>query len=266
MLGPGGDPIERAFLEPDALGSQDPAEPVGAGVPDGAGRAEVAGECHRDVTVEGIGEAGVEAWHEDVEMFTDLTSKFGSLADEVATVSGQELESDGEGVGDRLGESEAVDGGSVDGGEVGVVGFVAGIGGLSELLGGEGVDDPGVEAGVPEGLPDDLVVASGSFDGDNQVEDLVRVAGLSNAVDSHFERGLVVLDFGWRNEDISIKVSEHPFGASLGAVDGEDSEVLWSEFLDSGMDRAVGLVNLVGASSWTAGCFGRHDKQPRRTG
>ena len=34
----------------------------------------------------------------------------------------------------RLGEPEAVDGGAVDGGDVGVVGLVAGVGGLAELL------------------------------------------------------------------------------------------------------------------------------------
>ena len=38
----------------------------------------------------------------------------------------------------RLQQAEAVDGGAVDGGEIGVVGFVAGVGRLSELLGGKG--------------------------------------------------------------------------------------------------------------------------------
>ena len=41
-----------------------------------------------------------------------------------------------------LDQTEAVGGGAVDGGEVGVVGLVAGIGGQAELLGGQRVDDP----------------------------------------------------------------------------------------------------------------------------
>ena len=81
----------------------------------------------------------------------DLVAKGDVLGDEVAAVAGQELELGVERVGLVLEEAEAVDGGAMDGGEVGVVGLVAGIGGLSELLGGEGMDDPDLEPGVSEG-------------------------------------------------------------------------------------------------------------------
>ena len=50
-----------------------------------------------------------------------------------------------------LQQAEAVDGGAVDREEVGVVGFVAGIGGLAELLGGVGVKDADLESRRGEG-------------------------------------------------------------------------------------------------------------------
>ena len=90
------------------------------------------------------------------------------LADEVAAVPGQQLESDEDRVGLGLEQAEAVDGGAVDGGEIGVVGLVAGVGGLSELLGGEGVDDADLEAGLGEGALDRSVVAAGALDGDDR--------------------------------------------------------------------------------------------------
>ena len=40
-----------------------------------------------------------------------------------------------------------VDGSAMDGEEIGVVGFVAGVGGLAKLLGGEGMDDARLQAG-----------------------------------------------------------------------------------------------------------------------
>ena len=70
-------------------------------------------------------------------------------------------------------QGEAGDGGAVDGGQVGVVGLVAGIDGLAVLLGGEGVDDAGLEAGGGEGALDEAVIAAGAFDGDEAVAEVV---------------------------------------------------------------------------------------------
>jgi hypothetical protein len=51
----------------------------------------------------------------------------------------------------RFPEGEAVDGGAMDRGQVGVVSFVTGVAGLTELLGGEGVDRSTGSGGGPEG-------------------------------------------------------------------------------------------------------------------
>ena len=52
---------------------------------------------------------------------------------------------------DVLDQSKAVDGGAVDGVQVGVVGLVAGVAGLAEWLGGKGMDDACLEADGGEG-------------------------------------------------------------------------------------------------------------------
>ena len=63
---------------------------------------------------------------------------------------GQQLELGIERVGFGLQQAEAVDGGAVDGGEVGVVGLVAGIGGEPVLLGGVRMNDADLEARLTE--------------------------------------------------------------------------------------------------------------------
>src|SRR5262249_32979589 len=55
----------------------------------------------------------------------------------------------------RLGRS------APDGGQVGVIGFVAGIGRLAVLLGREGMDEPGLEASLAEGVLHRPVVGAG---------------------------------------------------------------------------------------------------------
>ena len=74
----------------------------------------------------------------------------------------------------------AGDGGAVDGGQVGVIGLVAGIDGLAILLGDEGVEDAGLEAGGGEGALDNAVIAAGAFDGDEAVVELVAAEGLAD--------------------------------------------------------------------------------------
>ena len=113
-------------------------------------------------------------------MITDLASKRDRLADEVPAVAGQKLDLVVGRVVGRLGEPEAVDGGAVDGGDVGVVGLVAGVGGLAELLGGERMDDADLEAGGGEGVADDVMIPSGALDDDDQIDDPMLDRGSPN--------------------------------------------------------------------------------------
>ena len=84
----------------------------------------------------------------------DLIAEVGVLADQVAAVAGQEPEPGVDLIERRLDQAEAVDGGAMDGEEVGVVGLVAGVGRQAELLGGQRMDDAGLEPGGDDGALD----------------------------------------------------------------------------------------------------------------
>src|ERR1700677_237985 len=101
-------------------------------------------------------------------MFKHLLSENDILLDEAAAVPRQELEADEERIGFVLRQAEAIDGGAMDRGKIGVVGLVAWIGGLAKLFGGVGVKDANLESCVGEGTLDRAVVASRPLDDDDQ--------------------------------------------------------------------------------------------------
>src|SRR6516164_200455 len=96
-------------------------------------------------------------------------------------VAGQEPEP-GMGLIDRrLDQAEAVDGGALDGGEVGVVGLVAGVGRQAELPGGQGMDDAGLEAGGDGGALHRQVIVAGALDDDDGVAEVMVGPGPADA-------------------------------------------------------------------------------------
>src|ERR1700736_6605594 len=110
-------------------------------------------------------------------------------------------------------------GGAKDGGDVGVIGFVVRVGGLAVLLGGEGMDEACLEAGLAEGLLDGPMIFAGAFDGDDEVAEVVLLASLTDAVAG----------------------GEEVVGARLGAIDGDNAEVFGSDSLDAWDELAVGF-------------------------
>ena len=168
-------------------------------------------------------------------------------------MAGQEPELFVEGVGGVLEEAEAVDGGAMDGGEVGVVGLVAGVGGLAELLGGEGMDDADLEPGVAEGGQDRGVEPPGAFDGDDHGPEPVGLRGLADGPDGRLEAGAIVREGGGWDEDFPVEIGEEELGAGLGAIDADDPKAFGAYGLHPGMQCAGGLVDLVWATT-TPGC------------
>jgi hypothetical protein len=254
VAGPVRDSRQSPRLKPHAGLAKQFREAVGTRVANRRWRPKATSDKEGEPAIEEIGEAVFITWHDDVQMFANFASQGHALANQIAAVSGQELEPMVDRIGCGFGESEAVDGGSMDGGEVGVVGLVSGIGGLTELLGGEGMDDADLESGGGEGVFDDMMISSGSFDDDDAVKNLMGVAGLAESSDGVQKRRLGVGDFCGRDQDFPIEVCEHPFGPGLGAIDGDDAEVFRADVLDAGMNRAVGLVNLMGPPGATAPC------------
>ena len=141
----------------------------------------------------------------------------------------------------------------MDGDQVRVVGLVAWVAWLTESAGSKRMDDARLEAGGGEGPSDGLVIASGSFDGDELVAEVVLANGLAELADGIVEGGAVVFDDGGWQEDVSEEVGEHPLGSRFGTIDADDAEVLGSDFLDAGVKSTVwfldGLCGLGPASA-----------------
>ena len=127
-------------------------------------------------------------------MFEHLLTEHDVLLDEVATVPRQELKLDIDRIGFVLQQAEPVDSGAVHGEEVGVVGFIAGIGGLTILFGGVGMKDADLDPGLGESDLNRTVVASGPLDDTDHVLDGVPLGGVTHQLQHRLEARLVVLD------------------------------------------------------------------------
>jgi hypothetical protein len=66
--------------------------------------------------------------------------------------------------------------------------------------------------------------------------------GFPELRDGRVEGGAVVIHPSSREQDIAVEVGQHPLGASLGRIDGDDAEVLGPDRLDAGVDDPAGLL------------------------
>jgi hypothetical protein len=99
-------------------------------------------------------------------------------------------------------------GSAKDGGDVGVIGFVVGVGGLAVLFGGQGMDEARLEAGLAEGVLDGSMIFAGAFDGDNEVTEVVKLASLADTVEGGLEvAALVVQGVRWE-QGVAVEVGE----------------------------------------------------------
>ncbi len=183
----------------------------------------MADEQHGHVALPEGGEAGGVAGEGGIEVLAQLAADRGTLVDEIAAMADRQLQFAVQGIAGRFHQGEAVDGGAVDGGQIGVVGLDAGIAGLAKLLGGEGVHGANVAALLREGLARHVMVTPGAFDGNHEVLDVVVGAGLPQLGQGGVELDAVVRDLGRRDQHIAIEVAEHPFEARLGAIDADDA-------------------------------------------
>ena len=70
----------------------------------------------------------------------------------------------------------------------------------------------------------------------------VRWQCLAELGDRGLEASAVVLDNGRRDQEITIKVAQHPLGTRLGTIDADDTEMFGSYFLDAVVDRTTWFV------------------------
>lgn len=112
-----------------------------------------------------------------MKMFVDLAAQRNGLLDQVTAVPRQQLQTDREGIGWRFEQAEAIDSAALHGGQIGVVGLVAGVGGLPMLLGGQRVHDPDLEARLGEGTLDGAVIPSRPLDHHDLIPDAGPLQG-----------------------------------------------------------------------------------------
>jgi hypothetical protein len=192
-------------------------------------------------------------------MLTDLTVEGGAYADQITALADEQLQ-DGPGlVAVGFLQSAAGDGGAVDGGQIGVIGFVAGIDTLAVLLGDKGMENTGLEAGAGEGTLDEAVIATSAFDGDEAVVELVLGKGLANLSDGVGEGEPVVLDVGRWDEHPAVEIGEEKLGTHLGAVEAEDAEMIGADSLHARVELPARLgdmeVETTGARKGTRTVF-----------
>jgi hypothetical protein len=132
----------------------------------------------------------------------------------------------------RILKPKAIGRGPADSPQVGVVGLVVVSSGLAEMAGDRGVNDTGLIASGSESAEDWQVIATGALDDDDQIFELMAINSLAKNSYGFVEGGPVVFDDRGSDEDAAVEVGRHPLGASLGAVNGDDTEVLRTNFLN----------------------------------
>ena len=209
-----------------------------------------------------------KAGHGGMKDFADLTLQDGVLVHQVAALAAEELDGDVEVRPGGFAQPEAVGGGPPDGGEVGVVGLVVGIGGLAILLGRERMDEAGVEAGLTKRQLDGAMIVAGAFDGDDDILEVVLAHGLTDAVDDGLEVAARVRHGGGFEEGAAVEVGEEVARACLGTVEGDDAEVFGSDLSDAVEELSVGFLQDEALGLVWATCCGRtrHGKLLSRRG
>src|SRR5262249_24016218 len=142
----------------------------------------------------------------------------------------------------RFEQAEAVGGGAPDGGQVGVVGLVAGIGGVAVLVWREGVDQAGVGGRPAGGGVAGAGGVCGAVGGGGEGVQVVLLHGAADAVASGLEVATAMRQSRGFEEDTAEEVGEKVAGAVLGTVDGDDAEVIGSGGLDAGREQASGFL------------------------
>ncbi len=101
-------------------------------------------------------------------------------------------------------------------------------------------------------------VMGDEMDGDVMGSDIAEVVGgegLTELRHGTCEGIAAVFDEGRADEHTTVEVGEHPLGAGLGAVDGDDPEVFRPDSLDTRGDHAVRFseMDVFGATGPTDG-------------
>jgi len=94
------------------------------------------------------------------------------------------------------------------------------------------------------------MITAGTF---HRHQAVVKTAGrqyLPDLSNRPIQTGAVVFDDGWRDDDVAVEVTQHPFGPGLGTIDTDNAEVLGPYLLHPRVDDpARFLQDLLGPGS-----------------
>jgi hypothetical protein len=96
-------------------------------------------------------------------------------------------------------------------------------------------------------------IATGALDNDDQVFEVMASNGLAENSDGFVEGSPIVFDDRGSDEDAAVEVGRHPLGASLGAVNGDDTEVLRTNFLNPWREDTGWFAKLAEFAGTTGG-------------
>src|ERR1700679_105176 len=191
-------------------------------------------------------------------MFKHLLAKHDIFMYEAATMPCQQLKADVDRIAFVLQQTETVDGGAVDRREVGVVGFVARIGGLAKLFGRVGMKHADFDPPCDEGTLDWAVVAPRPLNDGDLVLDAVLCQGIADALQRRLEGNSVVLDAGRFHENSTVEIGDHDLRSPLGAIDADKGKILGADRSDTWMNHALWLVHRVRSGLTSRLVFRRH--------
>ena len=186
-------------------------------------------------------EAGV-ARQATFDKGAELRLDFGALADEIASMSDEELEVSIGLVPNRLNQAEPIHSSSKDTDQIVVVGFDIAMLYGAIVRGRKRVDESRFEARIPKGSHDHLMVGSGHFDADNGVLYFIFFVCFFKLCNRFLQITMSVLDAGGFEKNSAVKVTEEPLGSRLGTVDTDDAKVLRPNLHDARLNDAGGLA------------------------
>ena len=151
--------------------------------------------------------------------------------------------------------------GADDGGQIGVVGLVARIGGQAKLLRRERMHDARFEVGRREGALDRPMVVAGAFDGDDDIAEVVLADRVAQGGDEGVERSAFVLDRDGGNQNSSVEVCQEQPRPLFGDIDGDNAETLGPDRLHARAELPIGLLDLKDTTTFANCCRG-HENSP----
>ena len=234
ILGPGQDANQGGLLDSHALAARQFDEPGEPRLEDGLGSPVGIGNHQRDARLENIIKTSRISGEAGFEVFQDLAAELSGFLDQIPPVSGPELDLAVDWFPGGIDQPVAITGGLDDSFQVRIVGLLAGMSSVTEVAGDHGMHNPHVMTSGCESPLSQLVITPGLLQDHDVILDLVGSRDLADLGEGMIERVAAMVQDRGSDQNLAIEVGQHPLGAGLGTIDGDDAEVLGADGSDAG--------------------------------